>query len=129
MNLRNLLILVNLLISYALYAQTLTFWGMTMSGGVNNGGTIFSTDANGDNHSLKYSFSFNDGSEPEGALLENNGKLYGITNYGGNVSYEPRGVLFEYDPVTAIYTKKYNFDEAIIGYDFIGGLVEAGNGK
>ena len=39
-----------------LHAQTPEFWGMTQNGGEYNAGTIFKTDANGNNHSVQESF-------------------------------------------------------------------------
>jgi uncharacterized repeat protein (TIGR03803 family) len=57
--------------------------------------------------------------------LAGNGKLYGVTTGGGAFDY---GVIFEYDPATGIYTKKYDFDGDANGQNPTY-LTLAGNGK
>src|SRR6185369_1985868 len=48
------------------------------------------------------------GSQPYGSLIENNGKLYGITQDGGANS---DGVIFSFDPAgEGTYTDLYDFD-------------------
>ncbi|HMG92353.1 MAG TPA: choice-of-anchor tandem repeat GloVer-containing protein, partial [Chryseolinea sp.] len=84
------------------------FYGIARSGGANNWGVIFEYDPSNGNFS-KYDFSGNleDGLDPQGSLIESsNGKLYGTTNQGGD---DYRGVLYEYDIVNKIYTKKADF--------------------
>ena len=43
------------------------------------------------------------GSAPTGSLCLFGSKFYGMTNQGGSAN---KGVIFEWDPVTNIYTKK-----------------------
>lgn len=48
------------------------------------------------------------GAGPYGSLIQgSNGKLYGMTDEGGD---RTRGVIFEIDPATNIYTKLHSFD-------------------
>jgi hypothetical protein len=59
------------------------------------------------------------GKFPRGRLLQaSNGKLYGVTGYGGySVGPDiPLGVLFEYDPVTSVYQVLHNnLNNALFG--------------
>lgn len=49
------------------------------------------------------------GRVPPGAMVEAyNGKLYGVMTSGGTTG--SRGVLFEYNPIGDVYTKKYEFN-------------------
>lgn len=112
-----------------LQAQVPSLWGMTSEGGADEVGTIFRTDFDGTNLTVKHNFSVvNAGARPyvNAQLLQlSNGKLYGVTSDGGinNV-----GVLFEYDPTTGVYTKKADFSNAV-GRAPMGMLALAGNGK
>ena len=83
-------------------------WGITQNGGAEDIGVIFNTNAYGDNfrlrHNLNYKYpgrnpSFND-------VVEYNGKLYGMTRMGGS---NDAGLIFEWDPITNVYTKKIDF--------------------
>ena len=77
-----------------------------------NYGTIFQYDITTATLTNKHTFSTNDGVAPGGSLaLSDNGKLYGLTNNGGQ-SYYSHGTLFEYDPATSTFTMKkelYNY--------------------
>jgi len=63
-----------------------TLYGTTSTGGQHYAGTVFSVTATGKEKTL-YSFCSKrncaDGSDPEAALINVNGTLYGTTNYGG----------------------------------------------
>lgn len=74
-------------------------------------GFLYSTDSTGKNVQLHYSFPvFNPGANPANVeLAAYNGKLYGLTPKGGK---NDMGVLFEYDPATNVYVKKYEFGSA-----------------
>jgi hypothetical protein len=124
---KKLFILLLFLIQTGLQAQTLEFWGLTNRGGTADGGTIFKTDASGDNHSIQFSFPKIDGQGPAPTVLcdGGNGKFYGTTNRGG---YFDTGVLFEYDHKTKIYTKKIDFT-AETGYSPHSSPILATNGK
>jgi len=104
-------------------------YGMTNEGGVNDDGVLFEYDPVTNAYAKRLDFDrYATGSYPNGSLLEaGNGKLYGVTSWGGSRDY---GVLFEYDPTTDTYTKKLDFNDAIVtGRYPLGSLLEAGNGK
>jgi uncharacterized repeat protein (TIGR03803 family) len=103
-------------------------YGMTASGGDNDGGVIFSFDPTTSTYQTLYSFHSSTGHEPHGRLtLDPNGTtLYGMTRQGGSEKY---GVVFSFDTTTNNYT---------VLHDFIGGpndgatsdhgyVVQAGN--
>ena len=70
-------------------------------------------------------FSFS-GKNPLGSLIQStNGKLYGMTIYGGTSNI---GVVFEFDPVTDTYSKKLDFDGSN-GKNPEGSLMQASNGN
>jgi uncharacterized repeat protein (TIGR03803 family) len=105
-------------------------WGMTSLGGSNNSGLIFNAEADASSPKNQSSF-FNGsrGSSPTGGLtLYNNSKLYGMT-VGDGANFG--GVLFEYDPVTSLYTVKFDFDftNAANGRNPGGNLTLSNNGK
>ncbi len=89
------------------------FYGMTYSGGTNNLGVIFEWDPIANAFEKKYDFDGFNGSNPYGDLAFYNGKLYGMTSSGGSGVYGRivgLGVIFEWDPVSNIYTKKFDLD-------------------
>ena len=116
------------LITGFIMAQTPTFWGMTNLGGTDGGGVIFRTDSVGSNQKVVYSFPVKYiGKFPYSRLcLATNGKLYGMTRNGGKYD---KGVIFEYDPLTNIYTKKIDFDGTSKGSEPYGSLIQTTNGK
>lgn len=71
-------------------------------------GFLFSTDSSGNNFQLKYDFPVTiPGAYPANLeMIPYNGKLYGTTSRGGASDF---GTIFEYDPSTNIYTKKFDF--------------------
>jgi len=87
------------------------FYGVTTFGGANGngGGTIFEWNPTTNDYTVKREFSIFDvsGNTPVSKMVLLNGKLYGTTIFGGNTN---NGVIFEFDPATDTYTKKYNFD-------------------
>ncbi len=102
-------------------------YGVTSEGGADNNGVLFKTDFNG---SLTVEKTFPcdiSGAYPQGGLIQSsNGKLYGMTSAGGLSNL---GVLFEYDPVNAIYINKFDFDGTSNGASPSGNLLQAINGK
>jgi uncharacterized repeat protein (TIGR03803 family) len=86
-------------------------WGMTSQGGSSDVGAIFRTDGNGANIQSLYSFpQTNPGATPMyNQLTEYNGKFYSMTSQGG---VNNQGVIFEWDPVTNVYIKKFDFSTA-----------------
>jgi uncharacterized repeat protein (TIGR03803 family) len=117
---------ISLLLTTLTNAQTIELWGMTSEGGEYNLGTIFKTDENGNNFTVKYSFSDEIGELPLGKFCQAaNGKLYGLTTSGGSNDW---GVLFEYNPITSTYIKKIDFADTN-GSSPKGSLIQASNGK
>jgi uncharacterized repeat protein (TIGR03803 family) len=104
------------------------FWGVTSSGGPSNRGVIFKTNIDGTGYSIERSIMIDvDAEKPAGSLVEApNGKLYGMTKYGGA---NGQGVLFEFDPIKRIYTKKIDFSLTETGAYPDGTLMLASNGK
>ncbi len=98
-------------------------YGMSLSGGVYDGGTIFEYDIF--NNILTKNFYFNGpskGKRPWGSLMQTySGELYGMTEYDGSIGY---GVLFEYNPFSEIYTNKINFNGTSNGGRPRGSMIE-----
>ena len=71
-------------------------------------GYLFSTDSSGNNFQIKYNFPVTTfGANPQNVELALfNSKLYGTSAAGGTANL---GTIFEYDPATNIYTKKFDF--------------------
>ena len=101
-------------------------YGLTTGGGLNRSGVLFEYDANSNIYTKKFEFSNATGRNPFGSLIEaSNGKMYGMTQYGGANGL---GVLFEYDAVNNVYTKKFDFSTPNGVYPE-GSLIETANGK
>jgi uncharacterized repeat protein (TIGR03803 family) len=71
-------------------------YGVTNSGGANDLGTVFKLARSGSTYTEKATYSFRgaplDGANPVGALLVQDGKLYGTTENGGKYN---KGTVFE----------------------------------
>ncbi len=101
-------------------------YGMTWMGGTSGDGILFEFDLTSNVMTKKVDFNSTLGAKPNGALIEaNNGKLYGLTTEGGILD---RGVLFEYDYINDVFTKKVDFD-IFFGEWPSGSMTEATNGK
>jgi uncharacterized repeat protein (TIGR03803 family) len=98
---------------YPMYSQLTDggngkLYGMTWAGGSSNQGVIFEWDPDVNEYTKKIDFNgSNNGGLPVGSLIYNGGKFYGMTSRGGASGV---GVIFEWDPVTNIYTKRIDFD-------------------
>ncbi|MFZ4399257.1 MAG: choice-of-anchor tandem repeat GloVer-containing protein [Bacteroidales bacterium] len=102
------------------------FYGMTQYGGIDNLGIIFQYDTATNSYIKKFDFSASNGSSPAGSLIQTtDGKFYGMTSVGG--TYD-EGVIFQYDAVTNIYTKKFDFTSSF-GSNPYGSLTQAIDGK
>lgn len=100
-------------------------YGMTNAGGANNVGVIFQYNPVTDIYTKKIDLTISNGSNPYGSLIQAaDGMLYGMTYQGGSSS---AGVIFQYDPVANIYTKKIDLN-GNTGYYPLGSLVEATDG-
>jgi uncharacterized repeat protein (TIGR03803 family) len=86
--------------------------------GIGRGGDIF--EYNPANNALAKLHSSDDHilGSPRGTLVAYNNKFYGV-GYGG---VNGAGVIFEFDPATNVYSRKYNFNEATTGKSPAGGL-------
>ncbi|GHN02078.1 hypothetical protein WSM22_35670 [Cytophagales bacterium WSM2-2] len=102
-------------------------YGTTAGGGYNHVGIIFEYTIASGALVKKYEFSGKpDGRTPVGKLvLASNQKLYGMTRYGG---VNDEGTLFEFDPATNTYTKKYDFSNTGSGGNPQGSLIQAVDG-
>jgi len=85
------------------------FWGTTIQGGTNNGGTLFKYDNNIDSFQVLHRFvSSVNGRNPQGSLAKHsNGKLYGLSNRGGKTNF---GVLFEFDVNNNLFANKIDLN-------------------
>ncbi len=73
------------------------------------GGSIFEWDPENRQYSVRYTFDPEDGiGLPYGAMIEKDGKFYGLTGAGG---VHEAGVIFEWDPVTKELTKRHDLPE------------------
>jgi uncharacterized repeat protein (TIGR03803 family) len=89
------------------------FYGMTQAGGVNSKGVVFEWDPVSNVFVKKIDFDgINNGRNPKSSLCLNNGKFYGVTYMGG---VNDKGVIFEWDPLTNIFSKKFDFDSTDSG--------------
>ncbi len=103
-----------------------TMYGMTVSGGSSNTGVIFSYNPTTASYAKLKDFDNTSGAHPYGSLLQaSDGKLYGMTSYGGTSGY---GVIFSFESATATYTKLKDFDYTSGGHPF-GSLLQAADGK
>ncbi|MGK2863095.1 MAG: choice-of-anchor tandem repeat GloVer-containing protein, partial [Chitinophagaceae bacterium] len=115
-------ILLSLLFYSAASTQGIyQIWGATSQGGTDETGTLFRADGEGKNLKSMFSFTMtNVGANPMyNQLTAYNGKFYSMASSGGT-NY--LGVIFEWDPLTNTYTKKYDFETAT-GNDPFGSLV------
>ena len=105
-------------------------YGMTLKGGSNNLGVIFSFDAVTGSYTVVKNFDNISGFNPYGSLIQaSDGKLYGMTSAGGDPYTRSRsGVIFSLDPATRGYTVLKTFF-SYDGYFPQGSLVQASDGK
>jgi uncharacterized repeat protein (TIGR03803 family) len=105
------------------------FYGMTLSGGTNDAGTLFKYDPVNDSFMNLVDFDMiTMGGCPRGSLtLDDSGKFYGITVRGG---LKGVGVLFEFDPTNNLFIKRIDFDETNSDCRYYNSdLTLGGNGK
>ena len=100
-------------------------YGVTPFGGNYSKGVIYRFDPTTSNYTKLYDFVPSLGNNPTGVLLESdNGKLYGLTKFGGENN---DGILFRFDPVTEETTILLNFANTS-GSIPVGSLIQAANG-
>jgi uncharacterized repeat protein (TIGR03803 family) len=102
-------------------------YGMVTFGGVYEDGVIFKFDPETKDYTKIMDFGHPDGRFPYGSLLEvQEGVFYGLTFRGGN---NDNGVLFSYDFMNDVYTKKIDFIDSLQGKNPYSTLMPATNGK
>lgn len=102
-------------------------YGLDASGGSIGGGVLYRVDPSIDSYSPLYNFYYAAGMSPMGGLIQlSDGKLYGMTYYGG---LNGAGVIFSFDPVDSTYLNLYDFYAANGGYPMYGSLLKASDGK
>ena len=107
-------------------------YGMTMQGGSNQHGVIFSFDPSSNAYTkLKDFYGSSSGAYPAGSLLKaSDGKLYGMTVYGWSIyPYPGYGFIFSFDPSSNAYTKLKDFDNPNESPDPYKNLMQANDGK
>jgi len=97
-------------------------YGMTLSGGSNNGGTIFKMNLSGSNFNVLKSFVFaTDGGSPNGNLIQaSDSNFYGMTTNGAH--------LFRLTPA-GVYTNLHTFNSSSDGYIPLGSLMQGADGS
>ena len=106
-------------------------YGVTIGGGSSQSGIIFSFDPISFAYAVVREFDSVSGATPSGSLMKAiDGKLYGLTTYGGSGYHGSggAGVLFSFDPTTSSYTELHEFDFAS-GSNPFGSLMQASDGK
>lgn len=102
------------------------FYGMTSSGGVNGGGTVFRISSGGTFNVIRSLINRTDGSGPTGNLYENSdGNFYAMAGYGGANS---AGTVFKITPSGTV-TLLFSFTSATNGSLPKGSLVKGKDGS
>jgi uncharacterized repeat protein (TIGR03803 family) len=121
------LVAMGILYASKVNAQCSEFYGTTSEGGNYNAGVVFKTDDGGNNLHVVYTAVSTEGKAPCPELCETgDGKIYGITTSGGKYG---AGVIFQWDPATNAYIKKFDFTGKETGYSPLGSMMLADNGK
>jgi len=101
-------------------------YGTTNYGGLNGAGVLFKYDPATSTYAKMVDFNDTNGDYPQCSLMQaSNGKLYGITTYGGK---NRDGSLFEYNLGSNTYSKMIDLFY-LNGYGSYGSLVQASDGK
>lgn len=97
-------------------------YGMSSSGGSNNGGTIFKINISGSNFTVLKSFVFaTDGGSPNGSLIQaSDDNFYGMTTNTGRI--------FKLTPA-GVYTNLHTFNSSSDGYVPMGSLIQDADGN
>jgi uncharacterized repeat protein (TIGR03803 family) len=106
------------------------FYGMTQQGGTHDAGIMYRFDPSTSILTPLHDFGSvpNDGGFAVGTFLQaSNGRLYGLTQGGGNSTQA--GILFEYDPSSGNYTILHTFGLGVDGVNPTADVIEAANGK
>lgn len=103
------------------------FYGLTTGNLIAaNTATIFQYNLKTNTFVKKLDIDTINGSTPFGnLLLATDGNMYGLTQNGGK---NRRGVIFQYNYTTNVYTKKFDFD-SLSGFVPLGSLIQANDGN
>ena len=102
-------------------------YGLAMSGGQHTYGTLYEYDMTSATLQAMAFDGLNKGRIPVGTLLEyEDNMLYGMCHMGG--LYDA-GTLFVVDLDALVCTKLFDFNPAATGYEPMGSLIKASNGK
>jgi uncharacterized repeat protein (TIGR03803 family) len=102
-------------------------YGMTNQGGSSEFGVIFSFDPGSVVYTKLLDFDGSNGRSPFGSLMRAaNGRLYGMTNFGGSNN---NGVIFSFTPSDNTYTKLGNFAMNSTGSAPYGGMIAANDSR
>jgi uncharacterized repeat protein (TIGR03803 family) len=103
-------------------------YGLTGLGGLYNDGVMFKYNLATASFTKIFDFTgVTNGATPGGYLIEaTDGTFYGLTSHGGTNN---KGVIFQFDPATSIFTKRFDFDGTETGGDPKGSLMQASDGK
>jgi uncharacterized repeat protein (TIGR03803 family) len=102
------------------------FYGMTISGGAYDKGTIFQVNPDGSGFSVLRNMTDSDGINPVGSLIQaKDGKLYGMTSYAGAFG---RGTIFRLNPDGSAFSvlKSMSLSD---GANPAGSLIQGSDGK
>lgn len=105
-----------------------SLYGMAYEGGAYDLGVLFKFDPVTASYTKLLDFDSIHGSKPLGSLFRNvDGKFYGMAYKGGSSN---KGILFQFDPVTAGFTTLHSFDtlEGHLPYSTLIALSSLANG-
>lgn len=107
-------------------ADNTVLYGTTVSGGLNNSGTIYSILPDGSNYTVLYNFDFRDqsGCNPYAGLFLSSNKLYGTNFATGNYN---AGTIFAYDISGASIELVYTFTGTTGGIGPKSTLIKSGS--
>jgi uncharacterized repeat protein (TIGR03803 family) len=101
---------------------------MTFEGGAIGAGTIVKININGDSLEVLHHFTYSDGANPYGTMVQaSDGFLYGMTSQGGTSSY-PHGVLFKMRADGTEYVVLHQFANET-GENPFGSLIQTSDGS
>jgi uncharacterized repeat protein (TIGR03803 family) len=101
-------------------------YGTTVNGGAHQCGVLFQYDLVTNTYVKKIDFDSINGRRPFPGLIQaSDGNLYGMTYQGG---LSDMGALFQYNPVTNVYTKKVDFMGSNGSTPYYS-LIQGNNGK
>ncbi len=101
------------------------FYGLTSSGGANDGGVVFSFDPTTNTFLKRQDLSSTLGANPLGTFTQVGGKLYTPCQFGGTNN---GGTIIEYDLVSGVVTKLKDLAVEVGSLPY-SGMFKANNGK